>query len=76
MPGAGPDGRSRPRRRDRPLLLTGTAVATVTVAPASRWPRLPDRRGSRCLGGPAGIAQRGYVGARATVGTPRAACAR
>jgi hypothetical protein len=31
MPGDVPDGRSRPRWRGRPLLLTGTAVATLTV---------------------------------------------
>ena len=31
MPGDVPDGQARPRWRGRPLLLTGTAVAIVTV---------------------------------------------
>ena len=71
MPGDVPDGRSRPRCRGRPLLLTGTAVAIVTVGAGLALAATSGPSRFPLLGGPAGIAQRGQVGARATVGPPR-----
>ena len=43
MPGDMPDGRSRSRWRGRPLLLTGTAVAAVTVGAGLALARRPAR---------------------------------